>query len=147
MRVFNSFNEVADFTRCRSWEVEEAFINYTGCGYMVVNEVEFQIVNYDGGLKYVFVDKNNNSDIKDFIMAYEKEAYDWKVYVDDIEKWQPIEEIIDIKNTYWEIDRAVVITKSGTQVNRRVKYVLGEEDTDLKSDGCIYYYDKLEVIA
>ena len=51
-----------------------------------------------------------------------------KVYVDNIEGWQ------ECKTVHSYRDRAVVITKSGTQLNRIFK-----RTEDCLEDGCIYY--------
>lgn len=50
-----------------------------------------------------------------------------KVYVDSIEGWQ------DCKIIHSYRDRAVVITKTGTQLNRILKMT-----EDYREDGCIY---------
>lgn len=76
-------------------------------------------------------------------MKYELNDYVWKVYVDDIEKWQPCK-VIDINNTRMGIDRATVVCESGTQLNRRVKFVTDEEDEGFKADGSIYFYEDIE---
>lgn len=51
-----------------------------------------------------------------------------KVYVDDIEGWQ------DCKIIHMYRDRAVVITRTGTQLNRILK-----NTEDAKEDRCIYW--------
>ena len=81
----------------------------------------------------------NNEDCKKYIMEYEQFVYDWKVYVDDIEEWQDCK-LIDIQNIRLGINRATVICSSGTQLNRRVRFV--NEEYEIKSDGCIYFISK-----
>ncbi|GAA0825168.1 hypothetical protein [Clostridium tertium] len=78
----------------------------------------------------------NNEDCKKYIMEYEQFVYEWKVYVDDIEGWQDCK-LIDIQNRKLGITRATVICQSGTQLNRRVKFVT--EEYEMKPDGCIYF--------
>lgn len=51
-----------------------------------------------------------------------------KVFVDELEGWQ------DCKIIHSYRDRAVVVTKSGTQLNRIFK-----RTEDCLEDGCIYY--------
>ena len=75
-------------------------------------------------------------------MKHEKDLYTFVVYVDDIEKEQECS-IIDITNTKMNITRATVkIIKTGTQLNRRVKFILDKEDEDYKKDGCIYFWER-----
>ncbi|MBP3932222.1 MAG: hypothetical protein J6D47_21955, partial [Peptostreptococcaceae bacterium] len=74
-------------------------------------------------------------------MEYEKNEYRWIVYVDDIEKWQECK-VLDVDNTRLGINRATVVTPAGTKLNRRVKFVLDEEDEDFRQDGCIYFIEK-----
>ena len=57
--------------------------------------------------------------------------YKAKVYVDYIEGWQECE-VINISNY-----RATVRTKLGTQLNRIIKV-----NEVLKTDGCVYFYQK-----
>ena len=144
MKIFNNYEEVAEFLGCNGWEVDKAFQKYVGFDYMVVNDVELRIVVDNNKLKFVHVDKNDNEDYKEFMMKYELKNYVWKVYVDDIEGWQEVKQIKNITNKFWGINRATIITSNGTQLHRRVKFVIDEEDEELKSDGCIYFYEKVE---
>ena len=85
-------------------------------------------------------DIENDNDCKKYIMQYEQFIYNWKVYVDDIEGWQPCK-LISIQNTKLGIDRATIVCpQSGTQLNRRVKFVTDEDE--IKADGCIYFIEK-----
>lgn len=81
----------------------------------------------------------NDADCKKYIMEYEQFVYDWKVYVDGIEGWQPCK-LVNIQNTKLGINRATVICLSGTQLNRRVKFVC--EEDEIKPDGCVYFIEK-----
>ena len=72
-------------------------------------------------------------------MEYEQYQYLWKVYVDDLEGWQECK-VLDIENTRLEVHRATVLCSSGTQLNRRVKFALDEDE--IKPDRCIYFIEK-----
>ena len=78
-----------------------------------------------------------------YFMEYEKNEYRWIVYVDDIEKWQECK-VLDVDNKRLGINRATVVTTTGTQLNRRVKFIIGPEDEDFKQDRCIYFFDDLD---
>lgn len=56
-----------------------------------------------------------------------------KVYVDSLEGWQ------DCKIIHSYQDRAVVITRTGTQLNRILKMT-----EDYREDGCIYFKNQKE---
>lgn len=81
----------------------------------------------------------NNEDCKKFIMEHEQFIYNWKVYVDAIEGWQPCK-LVNIQNKRLGINRATVVCPSGTQLNRRVKFVC--EEDEIKPDGCVYFIEK-----
>ena len=49
-------------------------------------------------------------------------------------------EVLDIENTRLEVHRATVLCSSGTQLNRRVKFALDEDE--IKPDRCIYFIEK-----
>ena len=108
---------------------------------MYVGEVEVMKHVVDGKLHFVVFDNEDNDECKKYMMDYEINDYLWKVYVDEIEGWQECK-VININNTRLSISRATVITTTGTQLNRRVKFVLGEEDEEFKTDGCIYFMEK-----
>lgn len=143
MKVMKSYEEIADFIGCKYWKVLEADNRYIGRNYIVINEVELFKHVKDGELHYVKVNIGDDADCKEYMMTYELKDYIWKVYVDDIEEWQKCK-VIDIKNNMMGITRATVICESGTQLNRRVKFVLDEEDEEFKADRCIYFYEKIE---
>lgn len=83
----------------------------------------------------------NNEDCKKYIVEHEQFLYNWRVYVDSIEGWQECK-LINIQNTKLGIDRATVVCESGTQLNRRVEFVLSEDE--IKADGCVYFIEKEE---
>lgn len=141
MKAFNNYNQLATELNVQCWEVIEAQDKWIGHSYMYVGDIEIKIHVKNEEIHYVLVNEEDDADCKQYIMTYEIFEYDWKVYVDDIEGWQPCA-VIDISNTKLEIDRAVVRTTYGTQINRMVKFVIDEEDQDFKQDGCIYFMEK-----
>lgn len=143
MKVFKSIEELAKELNVQAWEIEEAQNKWIGRNYMYVGETEVMIHVVGGEMCYILFDKDNNEDCKEYMMTYEIPEYVWKVYVDDIEGWQKCK-VINISNTLLGINRATALCESGTQLNRRVKFVLDEDDEDFKADGCIYYYEDLE---
>lgn len=143
MKVFKSIEDLAKELKVTECEVEEAQTKWVGRNYMYLGETEIMIHIVNNEIHYILFDKDSNEECKNYMMTYEIDEYVWKVYVDDIEGWQNCK-VIDISNTLLEIDRATVICESGTQLNRRVKFVLDEEDEDFKADRCIYYYEDLE---
>lgn len=137
MRKFDNFRDVAIHANVKDYEVEKAFERFVGCSYIVVNDFEFQMV--DGGDRINFIYLENEIDKNKFIMEYEIDTYNWKVYVDDIEGWQKCK-VISIQNEDLNIRRAVVETELGTRLNRIAKYALDEED--VSPNGCIYFIEK-----
>ena len=83
--------------------------------------------------------ESDNKECKEYFMNYELDNYITKVYTDPIEGWQNCI-VLDVLNSNQEIERAIVITKSGTQLNRIAKFV--DEDDEIIPDGCIYFIDK-----
>lgn len=103
-----------------------------------VDDCDINVRFKDNETHYVFLDKESDEECKEFIMKYEIHAFNFKVYVDSIEGWQECK-VIDIQNTRMGIDRAIVITSTGTQLNRVVKFVIDEDE--IIEDGCIYFYE------
>lgn len=142
MRVFKHLGDVAKGLGVKDWEVQKQFEKYfLRSTYMPVGEVTVYFHSGDTGLNYVVFDKNDNEDCKKYMMEYELDNYDWEVKTDDIVGIEKCK-VIDITNTKRGIDRATVITESGTQLNRRVVFISDKEDEDYKNDGCIYFFDK-----
>ena len=145
MKILRNIYEIADFVGCKFWEVEEQLERYYGHGYCVVNGVELQQAYYlDEELKkevfnYIYVNIEDNADCKEYLMKVELPNYTWKVYVDDLEKWQFCK-VKNISNTGLKVNRATVVTDYGTEVNRVVKFAIDEED--IIPDRCIYFYEK-----
>lgn len=143
MKVFNNIIDLAKELNKKVYEVEDQYRIWMGRNYMYVDDTEIMMHVVDNEIHFILFDHNNDKECKEYMMKYELNDYVWKVYVDDIEKWQPCK-VIDINNTRMGIDRATVICESGTQLNRRVKFVIDEEDEDFKADGCIYFYEDIE---
>ncbi|MBB6623854.1 hypothetical protein H7E67_10485 [Clostridium gasigenes] len=141
MKVLKSFKEVAEATGSKGWEVMKAYENSIGRGLFFVNDIEVIMHAGEKELLYVIIDSKDNKDCKEYMMQYELQEYDFKVYTDEIIGWESCK-VIDIENTRLGIDRATVVTKTGTQLNRVCKFVSDEEDQTIKEDGCIYFYEK-----
>lgn len=141
MEVYKSFSELARGIKKEHYEIEEAWEKWIGRGYMYVGEVEVMKHVVNNELHFVVFNSQDNDECKKYMMEYEINEYDWKVYVDDIEGWQECK-VININNSKLSIDRATVITTAGTQLNRIVKFILDEEEAEFKADGCIYYMEK-----
>ena len=139
MNIYKSFDELAKGINKPVCEVDEAWSKWIGRTYMLVGEVEVMKHIRDNKIHFITFDSKDNTECKNYMMEYEINKYDWKVYVDDIEGWQECK-VVDIENTRLGIDRATVVCESGTQLNRIVKYALDEDE--LIADGCIYFYDK-----
>lgn len=141
MKIMKNYKEVSEFLGCKFWEVEEADNRYMGRKYLLINDIELFKHIKAHEIHYVKVNLEDDLDCKEYMMTYEIHEYTWKVYVDNIEGWQECN-VIDINNTRLGIDRAIVLTTTGAQLNRRVKFVIDEEDEDFKPDGCIYFMEK-----
>lgn len=143
MKVFHDIESLAKELGVTYMYIEDAYDKWIGHGYMFIGDTEIKVHIKDDNFHYVIVDEGDDNDIKEYFMTYMLEKYIWKVYVDDIEKWQECK-VIDIQIEETEITRATVVIKTGTQLNRIAKYVLDEEDEDFKADGCVYYMDNIK---
>ena len=143
MKVFNNIIDLAKELNKKVYEVEDQYRIWMGRNYMYVDDTEIMMYVVDNEIHFILFDHDNDKECKEYMMKYELNSYVWKVYVDNIEGWQSCK-VIDISNTRMGIDRATVICESGTQLNRRVKFVIDEEDEDFKADGCIYFYEDIE---
>ena len=141
MDIYLSFSELAKGIKKEHYEIEKAWEKWIGSGYMYIGEIEITKHIKDDKLHFIVFNHEDNNDCKKYMMDYEINEYDWKVYVDDIEGWQECN-VIDINNPKLSIYRAKVVTQTGTQLYRRVKFVLDEDDEEFKADGCIYFMEK-----
>ena len=139
MNIYKSFDELAKGINKPVYEVEEAWSKWIGRDYMLVGEVEVMKHIRDNKIHFVTFDSKDNTECKNYMMEYEINKYDWKVYVDDIEGWKNCK-VVDIENTRLGINRATVICESGTQLNRIVKFALDEDE--IIPDGCIYFIEE-----
>ena len=143
MKVFNSIVDLAKELGVLQelGELEEAFVRNLGYDYFIYKGTEIKVGIKNNNINFILLDNEDDTDCKKYFMEYEKNEYRWIVYVDDIEKWQECK-VLDVDNTRLGINRATVVTPAGTKLNRRVKFVLDEEDEDFRQDGCIYFIEK-----
>lgn len=143
MKVFKNYDELAKGINKTPLQVEEAWETWLGRSYMYVDDIEVKIHIKGNEIHFVVFNNEDNEECKQYMMQYEIHEYLWKVYVDEIEGWRNCK-VLDITNTRLGIDRATVVTSSGTQLNRICKFIIDEDDEDFKQDGCIYFYEKVE---
>ena len=136
MKVLNNLIEVTKETKGVYSEIEKAYLRNLGCSYFFANEVEVKIV-YD---KFVILD-GSNEDYQNFFMKYEVNDYEYKVYVDDLEKWQKCK-VIGASANGEDLKRLTAVTELGTQLNRVCKFVFDGNDERCITDGCVYFWDK-----
>lgn len=139
MKEFNDLWELAKYFDVTSSTVKRSYYEQSWRGSFTIKDVDVRPCVCDGLIKYVLVDENNNDDCKDFIMKYEINKYDWKVYVDDLEGWQDCE-VLNVDNKGLNIVRATVRTKFDTVVNRVVEYA--ETKKDIKPNRCVFMVEK-----
>ena len=143
MKVFNNIKDLSKELRVEEWKCERDLEKFMGHGYAIIEGTEIKVAVKNNEFNYIVLDLESNEDCKKYFMEYEKNEYRWIVYVDDIEKWQECK-VLDVNNTRLGINRATVVTTLGTQVNRRVKFITGPEDTDFKQDRCIYFFEDID---
>lgn len=145
MKVFNNIIDLAkELDMLKEIDkLEAAYERNLGHDCFIYKDVEVRVGSENNNIQFILFDVNNNADCKEYFMEYEKNQYKWLVYVDDIEKWQECN-VLDVNNTRLGINRATVVTTLGTQLNRRVKFIIGHEDDDFKQDRCIYYFEALD---
>ena len=143
MKVFNNIKDLSKELNIPEWKCERDLQKFIGHDYAIIEGTEIKVAIKDNEFNYIVLDLESNEDCKKYFMEYEKNEYRWIVYVDDIEKWQECK-VLDVNNTRLGINRATVVTTLGTQVNRRVKFITGPEDTDFKQDRCIYFFEDLD---
>lgn len=143
MKVMKNIKEVADVLFVPEWQVQKELENSLINGRITFNvgetDVNTHVIN--GKTNYVIFNIESNEDCKKYMMEFELNEYNWEVKTDDIVGVEKCK-VIDITNTRMGIDRATVITESGTQLNRRVVFVTDKYDEDYKNDGCIYFWEK-----
>lgn len=142
MKILNSLTDVAAELKVEEWKVQKEFEKYfLKSGYMTIKDITVFFESGKGKLEYVLVDLKSTEDCREYILKYEVDRFDWEVYTDGIVGNEKCK-VINVLNDRWDILRATVVTESGTQLNRVVKYVNDKEDEDYKQDGCIYFFDK-----
>lgn len=162
MKVCKNLSEVAAELKIQEWEVQKAYERTIGRTLyfkfenVIMNDLKDMV--YQEGMEpielifkditvfisnreYFLVDTNDNEDCREYILKYELRNYEWEVKTDDIVGVEKCK-VIGIENTRMGIDRATVITESGTQLNRVVVFITDKEDEDYKQDGCIYFWEK-----
>lgn len=143
MKVFNSIVDLGKELGVLQelGELEEAFARNLGYDYFIYKGTEIKVGTKNNNIHFIILDIKDDKDCKKYFMEYERHEYTWLVYVDDIECWQHCE-VLNVENNLLGIIRATVVTPAGTKLNRRVKFVLDEEDEDFRQDGCIYFIEK-----
>ena len=139
MKIFNNIKDLSKELRVEEWKCERDLEKFMGHRYAIIEGIEIKVAIKDNEFNYIVLDLESNEDCKKYFMEYEQYYYKWKVYVDDLEGWQECK-VLDIENTRLEVHRATVLCSSGTQLNRRVKFALDEDE--IKPDRCIYFIEK-----
>ena len=101
----------------------------------ISNEEDYHIIYPDSNIDF--------RRVGNLYVFFSKYAESLTLDIDDIEKWQECK-VLDVDNKRLGINRATVVTTTGTQLNRRVKFIIGPEDEDFKQDRCIYFFDDLD---
>ena len=139
MKVFNNIKDLSKELNIPEWKCERDLQKFIGHDYAIIEGTEIKVAIKDNEFNYIVLDLESNEDCKQYFMEYEQYYYTWKVYVDDLEGWQECK-VLNIENTRLEVHRATVLCSSGTQLNRRVKFALDEDE--IKPDRCIYFIEK-----
>lgn len=141
MKVLNNLTEVAKEINVGIERVQREFKESFPRMIMNIKNNVIMIEGSEYKPEYILVDLKSDQDCKEYIMNYEVNRVECEVYTDGIVGVEKCK-IIDIVNDKWEILRATVITKSGTQLNRIVKLVNDKDDEDYKQDGCVYFWER-----
>lgn len=142
MIICKNLSEVSKELKVEEWIVQKQFeLFFLKSHYMPIEDMTVFFKAGKGKVDYVVVDESDNEDCKKYIMDYGIKEYDWEVKTDDIVGIEKCK-VIGVESTDMEINRATVITESGTQLNRVAVFILDKEDDDYKKDGCIYYWEK-----
>lgn len=139
MKVFNNIKGLSKELNIPEWKCERDLQKFVGHDYAIIEGTEIKVAVKNNEFNYIVLDLESDEDCKKYFMEYEQYYYNWKVYVDVLEGWQECK-VLDISNTKSEIHRATVLCSSGTQLNRRVKFALDEDE--IKPDRCIYFIEK-----
>lgn len=139
MKIFNNIKDLSKELNIPEWKCERDLQKFIGHDYAIIEDTEIKVAIKDNEFNYIVLDLESNEDCRKYFMEYEQYQYLWKVYVDDLEGWQECK-VLDIENTRLEVHRATVLCSSGTQLNRRVKFALDEDE--IKPDRCIYFIEK-----
>lgn len=137
MKVYKNFTDLAREVNVKEYDLEIAYQKWINSSIMKIGNTKIIKHIKDNEQHFVIINKEDNLDCKEYIMEYKISDYSWRVYVDDVEGWQECK-VIDVKNIGLDINEATVVCKSGTQLNRIVKYAYDEEGEDMVADGCIY---------
>lgn len=142
MKICKNLSEVTKVVKCEEWETQKTFERFfLKSGSMPLSGMTVFFESNDKDLEYVVVDLNNDKDCRDYFFKYEVDNFEWVVKTDDIVGVEKCK-VIGVQNNKWDIYRATVVTETGTQLNRFVKYVIDKEDEEYEEDGCIYFWDK-----
>lgn len=139
MKVYKNFEELAIGINKKGYEIEESWNKWIDSDCMYIDNIKIIKQIYENEMNFIIIDINDNDCCKKYLMKYKIKDYNWKVYVDDIEGWQDCK-VVDIQNAGNTINRATVICKSGTKLNRVVEYAL--DDEDMHPNRNIYYIEK-----
>ncbi len=139
MKIFNNIKDLSKELNIPEWKCERDLQKFIGHDYAIIEDTEIRVAVKNNEFNYIVLDLESNEDCRKYFMEYEQYQYLWKVYVDDLEGWQECK-VLDIENTRLEVHRATVLCSSRTQLNRRVKFALDEDE--IKPDRCIYFIEK-----
>ena len=134
MKILKTLKDVTKEVNGIQKEVEKSYIWNLGCSYFFANGVDVKITDNE----FVILD-GTDKEYQDFFIKCESNDYEYKVYVDDLEKWQKCR-VIGVSVNGEDLRRMTVITETGTQLNRICKFVCDEEDCI--ADRCVYFWDK-----
>ena len=143
MKEFDDILDVAKFFNMKIYDVVENYENQFWRGSFFAGENQIKIESLDNRIKYVYVDEKDNKSCNEYLMKYKIKDYDWKVYVDDFEKWQNCK-VLKLENDGLDIVRATVETEHGTKLNRLVDYAIDKED--LVANRCVFMVEKYDEI-
>lgn len=139
MKIFNNIKDLSKELNIPEWKCERDLQKFIGHDYAIIEDTEIRVAVKNNEFNYIVLDLESNEDCRKYFMEYEQYQYLWKVYVDNLEGWQECK-VLDIENTRLEVHRATVLCSSRTQLNRRVKFALDEDE--IKPDRCIYFIEK-----
>lgn len=139
MKEFDNVLDIAKYFNLKQRDVLDKYEEQGWMGKFFLGDKEIKIESLDNKLKYVYVDEKNDKDCKEYLLKYEVNKYDWKVYVDDLEGWQNCK-VLNIDNKGFDIRRATVETEYGSKINRLVNYAMDKEE--LVPNRCVFMMEK-----